>query len=115
MSPVLKAGPVSHARYQALHILVRVEQDRAFADIALEHALDRAKLDPRDAALCTEIVYGTLRWRRHLDWRLAPHLKRPLTKLDPWVRALLRLTAYQVLFLDRHPCRGAAASSRRTG
>jgi len=103
MSPVLKAGPVSNARYQALTILVRVEQDRAFADIALEHALERSKLDPRDAALCTEIVYGTLRWRRHLDWRLAPHLSRPLAKLDPWVRTLLRLTAYQILFLDRVP------------
>jgi hypothetical protein len=39
MSPVLRAGPVSQARYEALHILVRVERDRAFADIALEHAL----------------------------------------------------------------------------
>ncbi len=103
MSPVLKAGPVSRARYEALRILVRVEQDRAFADIALEHALDEAKLDPRDAGLCTEIVYGTLRWRRHLDWRLAPHLKRPLPKLDPWVRSLLRLAAYQIFFLDRVP------------
>jgi 16S rRNA (cytosine967-C5)-methyltransferase len=103
MSPVLKAGPVSPARYEALRILVRVEQDRAFADIALEHALDDARLDPRDAALCTEIVYGTLRWRRHLDWRLGPHLRRPLAKLDPWVRNLLRLAAYQIFFLDRVP------------
>ena len=103
MSPVLKAGPVSQARYEAVRILVRVEQDKAFADIVLDHALDLARLDPRDAALCTEIVYGTLRWRRHLDWRLAPHLNRPLAKLDPWVRALLRLTAYQLLFLDRVP------------
>jgi 16S rRNA (cytosine967-C5)-methyltransferase len=103
MSPVLRAGPVSQARYEALHILVRVERDRAFADIALEHALERARLDPRDAALCTEIVFGTLRWRRHLDWRLTPHLNRPLAKLDPWVRALLRLTAYQLIFLDRVP------------
>jgi 16S rRNA (cytosine967-C5)-methyltransferase len=103
VSPVLRAGPVSQARYEALHILVRVERDRAFADIALEHALERAHLDPRDAALCTEIVFGTLRWRRHLDWRLTPHLNRPLAKLDPWVRALLRLTAYQLIFLDRVP------------
>ena len=103
MSPVLRAGPVSQARYEALRILVRVEQDRAFADIVLEHALEDAQLDPRDAALCTEIVYGTLRWRRHLDWRLGPHLKRPLAKLDPWVRNLLRLTAYQIFFLDRVP------------
>ncbi|HZJ71381.1 MAG TPA: 16S rRNA (cytosine(967)-C(5))-methyltransferase RsmB, partial [Planctomycetota bacterium] len=69
----------------------------------LEHALDRAALEARDAALCTEIVYGTLRWQRHLDWRLGPHLRRGLPKLDPWVRALLRLTAYQVYFLDRVP------------
>ncbi len=103
MSPVLRAGPVSQARYEALRILVRVEQDRAFADIALEHALEEAKLDPRDAGLCTEIVYGTLRWRRTLDWRLGPHLKRPIAKLDPWVRTLLRLTAYQIFFLDRVP------------
>jgi 16S rRNA (cytosine967-C5)-methyltransferase len=103
VSPVLKAGPVSQARYEAVHVLVRVERDRAFADLALEAALERARLDPRDAALCTEIVYGTLRWRRHLDWRLGPHLKRPLAKLDPWVRAVLRLTAYQLLFLDRVP------------
>jgi 16S rRNA (cytosine967-C5)-methyltransferase len=103
MTPVLRAGVVSQARYEALRILVRVEEDKAFADLALEHALDRTALDPRDAALCTEIVYGTLRWRRHLDWRLAAHLNRPLAKLDPWVRSLLRLTAYQIFFLDRVP------------
>ena len=103
MTPVLRAGRVSQSRFEALQILVRVEEDRAFADIALEHALDRAEMDRRDAGLCTEIVYGTLRWQRHLDWRLAPHLRRPLGKLDPWVRALLRLTAYQIFFLDRIP------------
>jgi 16S rRNA (cytosine967-C5)-methyltransferase len=103
MKVPLRVGVISQARYEALRILVRVEQDRAFADIALEHALDSARLDPRDAGLCTEIVYGTLRWRRHLDWRLAPFLRRALVKLDPWVRALLRLSAYQILFLDRVP------------
>src|SRR5262249_58381639 len=103
VSPVLKAGRISKARYGALSVLMRVEQDRAFADLALEHALDDTRLDARDARLCTEIVYGTLRWRRHLDWRLGPHLKRPLAKLDPWVRNLLRLTAYQIFFLDRVP------------
>ena len=103
MSPVLRAGPVSQARYEALRILVRVEEDRAFADIVLEHALEQARLDPREAGLCTELVYGTLRWRRHLDWRLTPHLNRPLDKLDPWVRTVLRLTAYQLFFLDRVP------------
>jgi 16S rRNA (cytosine967-C5)-methyltransferase len=103
MTGALRAGPISQARFEALRILVRVEQDRAFADIALDHALERAALDPRDAGLCTEIVYGTLRWQRHLDWRLSPYLHRPLARLDPWVRTLLRLTAYQIFFLDRVP------------
>jgi 16S rRNA (cytosine967-C5)-methyltransferase len=95
--------PVAPARGEALRVLLRVERDRAFADIALEHALEASRLDPRDAALCTEIVYGTLRWQRNLDWRLGPHLRRPLDRLDPWVRALLRLSAYQLCFLDRVP------------
>jgi 16S rRNA (cytosine967-C5)-methyltransferase len=94
---------VSHARWEALAVLVRVERDRAFADLALAAALERASLDARDAALTSELVYGTLRWRRYLDWRLEPHSARPLAALDPWVRALLRLTAYQLLRLDRIP------------
>jgi 16S rRNA (cytosine967-C5)-methyltransferase len=103
MTQALQAGPVSSARFEAHRILTRVDEDRAFADIALQHAVERARLDARDAALCAEIVYGTLRWQRHLDWRLAPHLRRPLGRLDAWVRALLRLTAYQALFLERVP------------
>ena len=83
MTPALRAGPVSQARYEALRILVRVEQDRAFADIALEHALDRAAWTRATPALCTELVYGTLRWRRHLDWRLAPHLNRAARQARP--------------------------------
>ena len=103
MAQALQAGPVSSARFEAHRILTRVDEDRAFADIALQHAMERSRLDPRDAALCAEIVFGTLRWQRHLDWRLAPHLRRPLGRLDAWVRTLLRLTAYQALLLDRVP------------
>jgi 16S rRNA (cytosine967-C5)-methyltransferase len=88
----------------ALQVLCRVEEDLAFADLALEATLERAKLSSRDRALATELVYGTLRWRRRLDWILAHHLRRrSLPRLDPWVRNLLRLTAYQLQFLQRVP------------
>jgi 16S rRNA (cytosine967-C5)-methyltransferase len=103
MAQALRAGPVSSARFEAHRILTRVDEERAFADIALQHAVERARLDARDAALCAEIVYGTLRWQRYLDWRLAPHLRRSIGRLDAWVRAVLRLTAYQAFFLDRVP------------
>ncbi len=94
---------VSPARVEALRILCRVEEDQAFADLALEAALERAKLPPRDRALTTELVYGTLRWQRRLDWILAPHSRRRLDRLDLWVRNLLRLTAYQLHFLGKVP------------
>lgn len=97
-----KTAP-SPARVEALRILCRVEEDRAFADLALEAALDRAKLPPRDRALTTELVYGTLRWQRRLDWILAPHSRRKIERLDSWVRNLLRLTAYQLQFLYKVP------------
>ncbi|OGL04401.1 MAG: 16S rRNA (cytosine(967)-C(5))-methyltransferase [Candidatus Rokubacteria bacterium RIFCSPLOWO2_02_FULL_68_19] len=98
---------MSSARVEALRILCRVEEDRAFADLALEAALERAKLPARDRALTTEIVYGTLRWQRRLDWILAPHSRRRLDRLDPWVRNLLRLTAYQLQFLSKVPAYAA--------
>ncbi|MBI4610938.1 MAG: 16S rRNA (cytosine(967)-C(5))-methyltransferase RsmB [Candidatus Rokubacteria bacterium] len=101
MSPA--KPPVSPARVEALRILCRVEEDRAFADLALEAALERARLPVRDRALATELVYGTLRWQRRLDWILAPHSRRRLERLDPWVRNLLRLTAYQLQFLYKIP------------
>jgi 16S rRNA (cytosine967-C5)-methyltransferase len=87
----------------AVHVLERVARDGAFAALALEAAVGRRRLDTRDAALATELVYGTLRWQRYLDWVLAPHSRRALASLDTRVLALLRLTAYQIAFLERVP------------
>jgi len=93
----------SPARAVAAKVLERVEADASFADLALEHELDARRLPARDAALATELVYGTLRWQRYLDWILAPHSRRPLATLDPRVRVILRMTAYQIALLERVP------------
>jgi 16S rRNA (cytosine967-C5)-methyltransferase len=84
-------------------VLERVETDGAFADLALDAELRRRSLPVRDAALATELVYGTLRWQRYLDWIVAPHSRRRLPTLDARVRVLLRMTAYQIVFLERVP------------
>jgi 16S rRNA (cytosine967-C5)-methyltransferase len=97
------AGHPSPARAVAARVLERVEVDASFADLALERELDARRLPPRDAALATELAYGTLRWQRYLDWVLAPHSRRPLEALDPRVRAILRMTAYQIALLERVP------------
>lgn len=88
-------------------VLVRVEQGGAFANRALDAALNEAgRLDPRDAALATELAYGTLRRMVYLDHVLAHFSKQPLQDLEHDTRALLRLGAYQLLFL-RIPERAA--------
>jgi len=84
-------------------VLLRAETTDAYADLLLESLIDRAGLDARDRGLATELTLGTLRWQRRLDWALARVSRRPLDDLAPWVRALLRLTAYQLAFLDRIP------------
>jgi 16S rRNA (cytosine967-C5)-methyltransferase len=103
-------GP-SPARAAAARVLERVEADAAFADIALEAELTRRALDTRDAALATELVFGTLRWQRYLDWVLAPHSHRPFDTLDVAPRVLLRMAAYQMVFLERVPAFAAVSDA----
>lgn len=91
------------ARRAAARVLERVVEDAAFADLALDAELERAPLSTRDRALATELVYGTLRWQRYLDWVLAPHSRRRLDLLDPRPLVLLRMAAYQIVFLQRVP------------
>ena len=98
MSPA--AAP---ARAAAARVLERVLEDAAFADLALDAELERARLPARDRALATELVYGTLRWQRYLDWVLAPHSRRRVESLDTRPLVLLRMTAYQIVFLARVP------------
>jgi 16S rRNA (cytosine967-C5)-methyltransferase len=90
-------------RQIATRILLKVDSRKAYADVLLGHALTNATIVGRDRALLTELVYGTLRWRGKIDARLKPYLHRSLTDTDPVVRNLLRVTVYQVLFLDKVP------------
>lgn len=101
------------AREAALDILCRIEENDAFADLAMEAHLEEASLTPRDRALTTELVYGTLRWRRALDRELEARSTRPIAELDGWVRNLLRLSVYQLRHLDRVPAWAAVDDAVR--
>ncbi len=90
-------------RQLASEILLKVDIRRAYADLLLDHALANSPLADRDRSLLTELVYGTLRWRGKIDDQLNRQLRRPLRDTDPAVRNLLRLTAYQLLFLNKIP------------
>jgi 16S rRNA (cytosine967-C5)-methyltransferase len=107
-----RGGP-SRARLLALRVLERVERGAAFADLALHAGFRNGGLGVRDRALATELVYGTLRWRGKLDWLLAQVIPRPFDTLEPPVRSLLRLGAYQIVCLAGIPEAAAVDQSVR--
>ncbi len=98
------------ARSVALDVVRRVTEEGAYSNLALRRTLERARLSARDAALASELTYGTIRRRLSLDHALEPLLERPLETAPKAARALLRLGAYQVLF-TRIPPHAAVAES----
>jgi 16S rRNA (cytosine967-C5)-methyltransferase len=104
----LSKAIVSEAHYKHLRgivaeILRKVDARKAYADVLLDHALQSGTLSRRDRALATELLYGTLRWRKRLDAHIRSYIPRPLKAVDPFIRNLLRMSFYQLLFMDRIP------------
>ena len=89
---------VSPARRAAYETVLRVFEDDAYADRAFRTAA--APLDSRERALAQRLAYGTIQLRRTLDHGIERLGKRPVAKLDPPVRAALRLGAYQLAFSE---------------
>jgi 16S rRNA (cytosine967-C5)-methyltransferase len=102
---------VTGARDVAARVLVRVSKDRAFASAALEAEITRAvQLDPRDRALATELVYGSLRALPWLMKEVEQFAPRGIASVDARVRAHLTLAAYQ-LFFTRVPAFAAVSEA----
>jgi 16S rRNA (cytosine967-C5)-methyltransferase len=114
---------VASARQVAHRVLVRVFDERAYADRAF--AGEAAALDSRDRAFAQRIAYGAIQRVRTLDYALETIGGRPMAELDVPVRAALRLGAYELGFLDGVPARAsvneavelvrAAGAGRATG
>lgn len=91
-----------NAREFAFKVLMDIEKNRSYADIALKRYLNKTPLDPRDRALATELVYGVVERRNTLDYVIASLSSK---KSKPDIRALnvLRMGLYQVMYLDKIP------------
>jgi 16S rRNA (cytosine967-C5)-methyltransferase len=98
------AATAAPARIASLRVYDAVEHGSATLPDALA-AVQATLEDARDRALTAEIVSGTFRWRAALDHALAAHASRTLDTIDPVILGILRLSAYQLLFLDRVPAR----------
>ncbi|MFC4494987.1 RsmB/NOP family class I SAM-dependent RNA methyltransferase [Streptomyces ovatisporus] len=88
-------------RILAFEALRAVDERDAYANLVLPPLLRKARekgdFDSRDAALATELVYGTLRWQGTYDAIVAECVDRPLREVDPPVLDVLSLGAHQLL------------------
>lgn len=84
-------------RRVAYQVIRQVTGEGGYANLALNKALREARLGGRDAAFCTELVHGTLRWQGTYDAFLARSVSRPLAELDPELLDMLRLGSHQLL------------------
>jgi 16S rRNA (cytosine967-C5)-methyltransferase len=100
------AGPAG-PREVARRALARVESEQAYASLALAAELTSSHLADVDRRLATELVYGVLRHRTRIDRALVAMTSRGKLGVPTTVRAVLRVGAYQILFLDRVPARAA--------
>ena len=97
---------IAPARTAAYEVLREVGSGRT--DLASALARQRSRLeDERDRALAGEIAVGTLRWQGAFDHIIAAFAGRPLRKLDAEIVAILRMTIFQLLHLDRVPASAA--------
>ena len=99
----------SPARRAAFETVLRVFEHDAYADPAFRSAA--AAVESRDRALAQRIAYGTIQRVRTLDHAIEALGRRPVRKLDPPVRAALRIGAYQLAELDSVPARAAVHES----
>ena len=91
------------ARETALNALIACRKNGAWPNAALKDYLQRDRLDSRDAALATRLVYGVLQNREKLSFYLKQFLTGKLSGLHPVVKDILHLGLYQISELDRVP------------
>ncbi len=95
-------------REMALKVLYDVDKNGAYSNIALDEALRQArkrqeKIEPRDVGFISEIVYGTISWKLTIDEIIKKYSNIRIKKISPWILNILRMSVYQILFLDKVP------------
>lgn len=111
----VKQGPQASvsARDAALDVLTACRRQNAWADAALNARLRRTPMPPMEAALCSRLVYGVTQYQMLLDFYLDAFCTQKVSHLQYPLADVLRLGAYQILFLDRVPDHAAVNEAVR--
>lgn len=99
------------ARQTAFEILNRIQKDNSYSNLVLDSFLDKSELPQVEKSFASALVYGVIERLITLDYELSRYLKQPLKKLKPQVLTILRMGAYQILFMDKVPASAAINES----
>ena len=96
---------IDKAREIALKVLYKIEKEEAYSNIVLDDMLNknRRDLSEKDIGLISEIVYGVTTWRLTLDEIIKKYSKISKKKISIWILNILRMSIYQIIFLDKIP------------
>src|SRR5690625_5839843 len=93
---------MKNVREVALELLLRVEKSGSYSHLIINQVIEQGKVHEKDAALLTEIVYGTIERKITLDFYVKPFISKQ-KNLQDWVRVLLRMSIFQLVYLDQVP------------
>lgn len=101
------------ARNVALKVLYKIDKEKAYSNIELNHELNknRERLNDKDIGLISEIVYGVTTWKLTLDEIIKKYSNIKLKKISSWIINILRMGIYQIVFLDKVPKSAAVNES----
>ena len=93
------------ARETALKILYKIDEENAYSNIVLNNEIKKQKenLNTKDISLISEIIYGVTTWKLTLDEIIKKYSKIKLKKISKWILNILRMSIYQIIFLDKIP------------
>ncbi len=104
---------IDKTREIALKTLYKIDQEQAYSNIELNEQIkqNRKNINEKDIGLISEIVYGVTTWKLTLDEIIKKHSKIKLKKISPWIKNILRMGMYQIIFLDKIPKSAAVNES----
>ena len=105
-----KSNVVAHnehsvdTRELALEMLIEINERGAFSHIVLRSVLDKYQyLSKQDRAFMTRLVDGTIEYMLQLDYIIDSFSKTKVRKMKPFIRNLLRMSVYQIKYMDAVP------------
>ena len=92
---------MNSVRAVALDALLKIEKEGAYSNLLLNQVLQSGAVKDVDKGLFTELMYGTIQYKATIDGILKQYIR--INQTQDWLLMLLRLSVYQIVFLDRVP------------